>query len=133
MAQQAAVQLDDFAQHLFQTVDALDIEALSGLITDDCEFVDEISRGWMRGRAPIEGYFAKVKTMISNPRTKVRDVSTRDFGDTAVVTFVIEQTYMLGGQEERITAPTSLTLRRAGSEWRIAVLHSVPLSEASQG
>ena len=130
MAQQTAVPLDRMAQHLFGLVDALDAEAVKALVTDDCEEVDEISRTWRRGRAAIADYFDEVLSAISDVRTEVRDIVNREWADTGVVTCVIDQTYRYEGTMERITAPTTLVLRREGGDWRIALMHTVPLPEA---
>jgi hypothetical protein len=131
MAQQTAVPLDRMAHHLFGLVDALDAEAIKGLVTDDCEEVDEISRTWRRGRAAIADYFDNVLSAISEVHTDVGDVAVREWADTGVITCVIDQTYRYEGKMERITAPTTLLLRREGADWRIALMHTVPLPEAA--
>lgn len=131
MAQQTTVPLDRMAEHLFGLIDALDAEAVKGLVTDDCEEVDEISRTWRRGRAAIAGYFDQVLSAISDVHTEVSDLITREWADTGVVTCVIDQTYRYEGRMERITAPTTLVLRREGGDWRIALMHTVPLPAAS--
>jgi uncharacterized protein (TIGR02246 family) len=130
MAQQTAVPLDRMAQHLFELIDALDAEAVKGLVTDDCEEVDEISRSWRRGRAAIDDYLEQVLSAISDVHTDVRDVAAREWADTGVVTCVIDQTYRYQERMERITAPTTLVFRREGGDWRIALMHTVPLPEA---
>ena len=132
MAQQTTVPLDRMAEHLFGLIDALDAEAIKGLVTDDCEEVDEISRTWRRGRAAIADYFDQVVSSgFSDVHTDVSDLITREWADTGVVTCVIDQTYRYEGRMERITAPTTLVLRREGGDWRIALIHSVPLPEAA--
>jgi len=133
MAQQTATPLDQMPQRVFEMVDALDVDAITALMTEDAQEVDEISRGWMRGRGAVEAYFGQVKAMIDQVHTRVSDVHAREWGDTGVVTCVIDQTYRMKGEEQRITAPTSMTLRREGGEWKIALLHSVPLPEAAGG
>jgi ketosteroid isomerase-like protein len=43
---------------------------------------------------------------------------------------VVDQTYTMGGQEQQVTAPTSITCRKGDDgAWRIAVFHSVPLPD----
>ena len=131
MAQQTTVPLDQMAQHLFGLIDALDAEAVKALVTSDCEEVDEISRTWRRGRAAIAGYFDEVLSTISDVHTDVGDVAIREWADTGVVTCVIDQTYRYEGKMERITAPTTLLFRRESGDWRIALMHTVPLPEAA--
>ena len=130
MAQQTAVPLERMAQHLFGLIDAIDAEAVKGLVTDDCEEVDEISRTWRRGKAAVADYFDQVLSAISDVHTDVSDVAAREWGDTGVITCVIDQTYRYEGKLERITAPTTLVLRREVGDWRIALMHTVPASEA---
>ncbi len=131
MTQQTAVPLDQMAQRFFKLVDTLDVEAVRQLMTDDCEEVDEISRTWRRGRPAVEAYFGEVLTAISDVHTDLSDVSVREWADTGVITFVIDQTYRYEGRNERVVAPTTLLLRREGGDWRLALMHSVPLPEGA--
>jgi uncharacterized protein (TIGR02246 family) len=125
------VPLEQIAQRLFELIDSVDVDGVKSLITDDCEEVDEISRTWRRGRAAVEAYFDQVFSVVSDIHTDVRDVAAREWADTGVVTCVIDQTYLVDGRTERITAPTSLVLRREEGNWRLALMHTVPLSDAS--
>lgn len=133
MAQQTAAQLDRVAQRLFAMVDALDIDGIKGMVTDDCEEVDEISRTWRRGRAAIEAYFEEVLSAIDDVHTSISDLAVREWADTGVLTFVIDQTYTYQGRKERVIAPTTLVTRREGDEWRLALMHTVPLPEVHAG
>jgi ketosteroid isomerase-like protein len=121
--------LEQQAHRMFELVDSMDTTAMAALITDDAQGVDEISRGWMRGRASLESYFAELDGMVGEVRSEIRDVNAVEWGDAGVVTCMIDQVYTLDGREQRITAPTSMTFRREGDEWKIALLHSVPLPE----
>jgi len=130
MAQQTVIPLDQMAHRLFGFVDALDVEAINELITDDCEEVDEISRSWRRGKSEVEAYFEEVLAAISNVHTDLRDIAVREWADTGVITCVIDQTYRYEGRNERVIAPTTLLLRREDGDWRIALMHTVPLPDA---
>src|SRR4051812_169411 len=130
MAQGTATELEQQVHRIFELVDAMDTGAMAEMIADDGQGVDEISRGWMRGRAALEQYFAQLENMVDGVSSKVRDVHTVEWGDTGVITCVVDQTYTMGGQEQQVTAPTSITCRRdSGGDWKIAVFHSVPLPE----
>ena len=129
MVQQTAVPLDQMAHRLFALVDALDLDGVKALMTDDCEEVDEISRTWRRGRAAVEAYFGEMLAAISDVHTDLRDIAVREWADTGIITCVIDQTYRNEGRDERITAPTTLLLRREDGDWRIALMHTVPLPE----
>jgi ketosteroid isomerase-like protein len=129
MAQETATSLEQQAQRIFEMVDAMDTRGMAAMIADDGQGVDEISRGWMRGRSAIEEYFGQLPNMIDGVSSRVRDVHTSEWGDTGVITCVVDQTYTMGGEQQQITAPTSITCRRDGGDWKIAVFHSVPLPD----
>jgi ketosteroid isomerase-like protein len=132
MSQQTANSLEQRAERIFELVDAMDTAGIAALITDDGQGIDEISRGWMRGRAALEAYFEELQGMVDEVHSQLRDVHATEWGDTGVVTCVVDQTYKMNGEDQRITAPTSLTFRREGDDWKIAVFHSVPLPEQPQ-
>lgn len=130
MAQETATGLEQQAHRIFELVDSMDTAGMAAMITDDGQGIDEISRGWMRGRDALEQYFAQLENMVDGVSSKVRDVHVNDWGDTGVITCVVDQTYTMGGQEQEVTAPTSITCRKGDDgEWRIAVFHSVPLPD----
>ena len=133
MSEQAATSLEQQVRRIFELVDALDTAGMAAMITDDAQGVDEISRGWMRGRAALEGYFGQLQDMVDEVRSQVSDFHATEWGGAGVVTCVVDQTYKMHGQEQRITAPTSLTFRREGDDWKLAVFHSVPLPEQPAG
>jgi ketosteroid isomerase-like protein len=129
MAQETAVPLEQQAQRIFALVDAMDTRGMAAMIADDGQGVDEISRGWMRGRESLEQYFAQLENMVDGVSSTVRDLHVADWGNTGVITCVVDQTYTMGGEEQQITAPTSITCRRDRGDWKIAVFHSVPLPD----
>jgi ketosteroid isomerase-like protein len=45
------------------------------------------------------------------------------------VTFVLDQTYKLDGEEHRISAPTSIVFNHDNGGWKVAMIHTVPLPE----
>jgi ketosteroid isomerase-like protein len=129
VAQQTATSLEQQVHRVYALVDSMDMHAMAEMIADDGQGVDEISRG-MRGRDALEQYFGQLENMVESVRSRVSDVHTTEWGDTGVVTCVVHQTYTMGGQEQDITAPTSITFRRQnGDEWKIVVFHSVPLED----
>jgi|tagenome__1003787_1003787.scaffolds.fasta_scaffold20659416_2 ketosteroid isomerase-like protein len=129
MAHQATTLLDQQTRHVFELVDAMDTKAMAAMLTDDAQGVDEISRGWMRGRAALEAYFGQLEQMVDDVHSEVSDIHVREHGDQGMVTCVVEQTYRMEGQEQHVTAPTSIHFERDGDDWKIAVFHSVPLPD----
>jgi ketosteroid isomerase-like protein len=127
VANQTATSLEQLAYRLFELIDAMDVAGMTAMMTDDVQGVDELSRGWLRGHAAVEDYFERMRGLIDGLRSQLRDVRGSEWGNAAVVTGVVDQTYMLDGRHQRITAPTSMTFRREQGEWKLAVLHSVPI------
>jgi hypothetical protein len=129
MAAQAETSLQQPVRRLLERLDAMDLEALGGMLDDEVQGVDEIARRWMRGRLAIEGYFSQLKDTVSDVRSRMSDVQEDAWGDSGLVTFVLDQTYTLDGQQHTISAPTSIVFRRRGSDWKIVLIHTVPLPE----
>jgi ketosteroid isomerase-like protein len=122
-------ELELLAREMFDALDKKDFDRIVRLATDDVQGVDELSRGWMRGRAAMETYFKTLGPQISNIRSTLSDLHAVQHGDVGLVTFVLDQGYDYGGQRTAIHAPSSIVALRADGGWRVALLHSVPLAE----
>jgi len=117
---------------LFAALDALDMDAIEAVFAADPQGVDELSGGWRRGRESVREYLATIASSgIADMRSVLSDVHASDWGDTALCTLVLDQTYTLGGERAEIHAPTTIVLRREDGAWRVALVHSVPLAEES--
>lgn len=127
MASRTATSLEQQTRRLFELIDAMDVAGMTAIMTDDVQGVDEESRGWLRGHAAVEDYFERMRGLIEDLHSELREVRASEWGDAAVVTCVLDQTYTLDGRHQRITAPTSVTFRREHGEWKVALLHSVPI------
>jgi ketosteroid isomerase-like protein len=57
------------------------------------------------------------------------DAQERVWGDVGLVTFVLDQTYTMDGQQQTISAPTSIVFVREDGDWKIALIHTVPIPE----
>lgn len=126
-----ASNLESIARELFDALDRKDFDRIARLATDDVQGIDEISRAWLRGRAQMEAYLTSLGDQVSNIHSRLSDVHAVEFGDVGIVTLVLDQEYDAGGQRTSIHAPTSIVARRVDGDWRVALLHSVPLAEAS--
>lgn len=129
MSEQTATSLEQQARPVFELVDALDLDGLSAIVTDDTQGIDEISRRWMRGRAALEAYFAEMKDTFSDARSQLSDLQATVWGEVGLVTCVLDQTYKIGGREESISAPTSMLFRHQDGSWKVALFHSVPIPD----
>jgi uncharacterized protein (TIGR02246 family) len=124
-----AGQLEAVLQGMFDALGRDDPETLIGHFSDDSQGVDEISRGWMRGREALETYLRGLLTQVKGVKSEIKDVHELVAGDIGLVTFWLEQDYTLEGQEHHISAPSSAVLRREDGEWRVLLFHSIPLPE----
>jgi ketosteroid isomerase-like protein len=129
MSQRTATSLEQEAHHVFELVDALDVDALGAMLTDDAQGIDEISGRWMRGRDALETYFAQLKDSVSEPRSRLSDLHAATWGDLGLVTCVLDQTYKINGTEESISAPTSLLFRYENDSWKLVLIHTVPIPD----
>jgi len=114
---------------MFELLDALDTESLGAMLTDDAQSVDENTRAWTRGRSAIEGYLSELEEAASDVHSRISDFNEIVWGDVGLVTFILDQTYTMGGEERSITAPTSFVFRRDNGDWKIALIHTVPIPE----
>lgn len=129
MPEETATALERETRRVFELLDALDVDGLGAMLTEEVQGVDEITRGWTRGRAALEGYFAQLAGAVSDPRSQLTDLHATAWGDVGLVTFVLDQTYTMNGQEETIAAPTSMLFRRQDDGWKVALIHTVPIPE----
>jgi ketosteroid isomerase-like protein len=112
---------------MFEHLDALDTQAVGAMLTEDAQSVDENTRGWTRGRAAIEAYLSQLEESASDVHSRISDINEAVWGDVGLVTFVLDQTYTMDGEERTITAPTSFVFRRQNGDWKLALIHTVPV------
>jgi ketosteroid isomerase-like protein len=119
------------AEDFFRRLDAKDEAFLRATFADDSQGTDEISRGWMRGRAAVEAYLTANLPRLSEIHSTVEQPEVRRWGDVEVETFMLRQSYVYDGTRYEIEAPTTMIWRREGETWKLALEHSIPLSPAS--
>ena len=106
----------------------MELEPLVERITDDMQGIEEISRGWTRGKSEYEAKAASLMETVSDVRTEITDIVEHIWGETGVVTCWIEQDYTYEGAAQHVSAPTTVVFRRVDGGWRMAVFHSIPIS-----
>jgi ketosteroid isomerase-like protein len=127
--EQTTTSLEQRVQRLLQLLDSMDLDPLGAMLTDDAQSVDEITRRWTRGRAAIQAYLAQLKDTVSDVHSRMSDAQERIWGDGGLVTFVLDQTYTMDGQQQSISAPTSIVFVRQDGDWKISLIHTVPIPE----
>ena len=114
---------------LFRSIDARDAAAVAELLTDDAAMADEMSKGWVRGKAKIQEFVATTFAAVESITSSVSDVFIRESADHATITLMLTQNYVLGGKPGSIVAPTSLMLERGDGNWLISVMQSSALAD----
>ena len=121
--------LEKKVRDFLRLLDAKDFDAMGRATTEDIQGVDELSRRWMRGRGGLQDYFREFGPELSEIHSTLSDMRETVWGDVGVVTCWLEQDYRYQGKMQHVSAPTTAVLRRSGSDWKLALFHSVPLSE----
>jgi hypothetical protein len=126
-----AEELQSAVRRLFDAFDKLDFDATREMIGSEPQGVDELSRRWMRSRDDLVTYLRQLEPVLSNVRSELTDVDERVLDGVGIVTCWLEQDYSLEGKPQHVSAPTTVLLRREGGEWKVVLLHTIPLPEQS--
>ena len=122
-----AGELEALTRELFGALDRKDAEAVIRAAAKDVQGVDEISRKWMRGRDAIGTYFRETIGLVEDIHSTIGDVHETVQGDVGFVTCWLEQDYTLEGKRTHVSAPTTIAYRRESNQWKILLIHTVPL------
>ena len=122
-----AGELEALTRELFGALDRKDAEAVIRAAAKDVQGVDEISRKWMRGRDAIGTYFRETIGLVEDIHSTIGDVHETVQGDVGFVTCWLEQDYTLAGKWTHVSAPTTIAYRRESNQWKILLIHTVPL------
>jgi len=125
MGAELETELRDF----FGALDRMELEPLVDRITDDMQGVDELSRRWTRGKSEFAAKVGVLSEAVSDLRTETTDVVEQIWGETGLVTCWIEQDYTYEGAAQHVSAPTTIVFRRVDGAWKMALFHSIPISE----
>jgi len=123
-----STELEVIVQEFFKAVDKLDVPAVVGFVSEDAQMVEEITRKWIRGKSNVEVAFANVASLVSKVNTVASAFHTTVVGESAIVTCIVDQTYTFEGNEVTIYAPTTVGFSKSEGDWKISLIHSVPLS-----
>ena len=96
--------------------------------SDGVTLVDDISRCWLRGRQEVEAYHLKTLAATETVKSQLGDIHCNQQAETAWITAWLEQTYTFDGKRQNITAPTTAVLQLEGGQWKLVLLHALPLA-----
>jgi uncharacterized protein (TIGR02246 family) len=123
--------MGDEAQQVIRQVlagiDAGDARQIMEGYAEDAMGVDEVSRGWLRGRDQIAAYTTSLLADVSSCTSDLSEVHETVIGDVAVVTGILRQDYSLRGEPQSVRMPATFVLRRDGGQWRVLLFHALPI------
>ena len=123
-----STELERIVRKLFDDLDRANYDGIVERSATDVQAVEEIRRRWMRSRDEIKNYFAQFGSVMSDAKSELSDIHEVSWGDTGLVTFWLEQSYVLDGEEQQVSAPTSMLFRREDGDWKAVLMHSVPVA-----
>src|SRR5437773_10597878 len=97
-------QLEDVTRELLSALDALDVDRMVQIATDDAQGVDEISRRWMRGRNDLEGYLRQLTSAVADVHSELLDPEERVWREVGVLTCWLEPSYTSVGRACQLSA-----------------------------
>ncbi|SRR6266516_858724 len=121
--------LETTVRDVMAAFDRQEYDVLRNRLAPDAQGVDEITRRWLRDAGEIDAYFKQLEGSVEQIRTSLSDLREDDWGDVGVVTGWMEQDYTVAGTPQHVSAPFTFVLRRIDGEWRLALMHAVPLPE----
>jgi ketosteroid isomerase-like protein len=129
MATRTRVDLERLCRDLFASFDRKDVAAMQAMMDESVRGVDEISRAWLRGRSALRGYFDRLEELgLTDVSSTLSDINTETWTDTGLATFMVDQTYTIGGEVQHVTVPTTVVFRRRDDDWPIVLVHAVGLT-----
>lgn len=116
---------------LFAALDHKDGDSILSLMSADIVMVDEISRRWLRGKDAVAAQIRAVLAATDSVQSRLSDLQMQPLGPEALLaTGWLDQTYILNGHGQTITAPLSACLQAQAGTWMVTSLHAIPLTEA---
>jgi ketosteroid isomerase-like protein len=122
-------ELAGVATEFVAALDSLDVDRMMERVGEGAQGVDEISRKWIRGTAELDAYLRQLAGSVSEVRTELKDANETVWGETGILTCWLEQSYLMDGQAQHVSAPTTMVFHREGGDWKLSLFHSVPLPE----
>lgn len=118
-------------EDLFSALDRKDVSGILSRMGTDVVMVDEISRRWLRGKEVVSAQITSVLAATGSVQSRLSDLEIHPLGaDALLLTGWLDQTYILNGEQQIITAPLSACLQACDESWVVASLHAIPLPEA---
>ena len=128
-----ATELSDIVRKLFDDLDRIDVDAVVERTAADVQAVEEIARQWMRSRDELSDYFAQLKQSVSDIKSQLADIHEITWGDAGLVTCWLEQSYVLDGEAQHVSAPTTFVFRREDGAWKVVLARNTCGAQSAFG
>jgi ketosteroid isomerase-like protein len=115
-----AGELESLTRQYFEALDRKDADSIIRMSSDDAQGVDELG-----------DYLKGLVAMVDEIQSTISAAHEIAWGDTGLVTCWLEQDYKLDGNQEHVSAPTTVVCRRQDGAWKVALFHSIPLPPES--
>ena len=112
---------------LFKAVDRKDFSVVLKMTDKNAEAIDEITKKWIRGKPAFKRYVSRLGPEISDIKSRIRALHTRQVGNMGIATFMLQQSYMLSGKRYDLNLASSFVFIKRGTDWRMTLFHQTPL------
>ncbi len=125
----ATSDVEEFVRSAYRAMETVDVAKIRTMLADDLQAVDGLMRTWKRGVGEIGQHLSALESSLQRWGSEISDMQVRDYGETAIATYLVEEKYSFQGREYVDVAPSSMVLRRVDGQWRIVLFQSVPLPQ----
>lgn len=113
---------------MFKTLDRLEAEPFFEFFSHDVTIVDELGKKWIRGKVAAVEAWTPIMGAMQSCSSALSEIHVDIAGDIAIVTCMLDQTYVFDGQSTTITAPTTCLIRKDNGAMKISLVHTIPFS-----
>ena len=124
-AADAANPLTELVQRFTAAQTAMDVPQLAALTADN--YVEISPLGDVDPRDKMLGFYKKDDKRPPLPAVALDEVTTRQFGDTAVVTAKLSFTRTVGGQARSVSMRAGYVAVKTGGSWKLVSSQYTPM------
>jgi len=128
-APDAATAVTDLVQRFTAAQTAMDVPTLAALTADN--YVEISPLGEVDPRDKMLGFYKKDDKRPPLPTVTLDEITTRQFGDTAVVTAKLSFTRTVEGQARTFSMRSSFVAAKTGGSWKLVSSQYTPMRPPS--
>lgn len=124
-APDAATSVTDLVQRFTQAQSAMDVPTLAALTAEN--YVEISPLGEVDPRDKMLGFYKKDDKRPALPAVAVDEITTRQFGDTAIVTAKLSFTRTVEGQARTFSMRSSFVAAKTAGAWKLVSSQYTPM------